>query len=72
MTAEGDQVYRRIPDEDGYGIVDGEIDISGPAQDELALSLAHRPAVQTGLQGTLPNVWNRLEYGTLRRSWGGS
>jgi len=39
MTADGDQVYRRVPDEDGYGIVDGEIDISGPAQDELALSL---------------------------------
>ncbi|MEX2251916.1 MAG: YceD family protein [Acidimicrobiia bacterium] len=39
MKAEGDQVFRLVLDEDGYGIVDGEIDISGPAQDELALSL---------------------------------
>ena len=59
-TAKGDQVYRRVPDEDGYGIVDGEIDISGPAQDELALSLPIVPLCKPGCKGLCPTCGTDL------------
>ena len=60
ITAEGDQVYRRVPDEDGYGIVDGEIDISGPAQDELALSLPLVPLCKPDCKGLCPTCGTDL------------
>ena len=60
MSADGDQVYRRVPDEDGYGIVDGHIDISGPAQDELALSLPIVPLCKPGCKGLCPTCGTDL------------
>ncbi len=54
ITADGEQVYRRVADEDGYGIVDDEIDISGPAQDELALSLPIVPLCKPDCKGLCP------------------
>jgi uncharacterized protein len=60
ITADGDQVYRRAPDEDGYGIVDGEIDIFGPAQDELALSLPIVPLCKPDCKGLCPTCGTDL------------
>jgi len=60
LTAEGDQVYRRVPDEDGYGIVEGHIDISGPAQDELALSLPIVPLCKPDCKGLCPTCGTDL------------
>lgn len=60
ITAEGDQVYGRVPDEDGYGIVGGEIDISGPAQDELALSLPIVPVCRPDCKGLCPTCGTDL------------
>jgi uncharacterized protein len=39
VSVEAEQYFRVTPDEDGYAIVDNQVDISGPAQDELALAL---------------------------------
>jgi uncharacterized protein len=60
ITTEGEQIYRRVPDEDGYGIVEGEIDISGPAQDELALSLPIAPLCQNDCKGLCPTCGTDL------------
>jgi uncharacterized protein len=60
MTADGDQVYRRTPDEDGYGIVDGEIDIFGPPKDELALSLPIVPLCKPDCKGLCPTCGTDL------------
>jgi uncharacterized protein len=60
VTAHADQVYRRVPDEDGYGIVDGEIDISGPAQDEVALSLPIVPLCTPDCKGLCPTCGTDL------------
>lgn len=42
------------PDEDGYAIVDGHIDIGGVAKDELALSLPARPLCSEDCLGLCP------------------
>ena len=60
MTADGDQVYQRVPDEDGYGIVGGEIDVSGPAQDELALGLPLVPLCTPDCKGLCPTCGTDL------------
>lgn len=60
VVSEADQVYGRVPDEDGYGIVDGEIDISGPAQDELALSLPGVPLCAPDCKGLCPTCGTDL------------
>jgi uncharacterized protein len=60
ITATGEQVYRRVPDEDGYGIVEGEIDVSGPAQDELALSLPIVPLCKPDCKGLCPTCGTDL------------
>jgi len=60
ITAHGEQVYRRVADEDGYGIVDGEVDVSGPAQDELALSLPIVPLCKPECKGLCPTCGTDL------------
>ena len=60
VTIEGDQVYQRVPDEDGYGIVGGEIDVSGPAQDELALGLPLVPLCTPDCKGLCPTCGTDL------------
>ena len=43
-----------VPDEDGYAVLDGEIDILGPARDELALALPAAPVCRAGCKGLCP------------------
>jgi uncharacterized protein len=54
VSARADQYFRQIPDEDGYAIVDNQIDVSGPAQDELALALPSTPLCKEDCLGLCP------------------
>ncbi|HEU4320033.1 MAG TPA: DUF177 domain-containing protein [Acidimicrobiia bacterium] len=50
----GSQHFSRIPDEDGYAIVDRRIDIAGPATDELAFALPAAPLCRADCKGLCP------------------
>lgn len=54
LAATGSQHYSATPDEDGYSMVDGRIDIGAPATDELALALPAAPLCRPGCQGLCP------------------
>lgn len=54
ITAHGAQHFARVPDENGYVIEDRHIDLSGPATDELALSMPHAPLCHVGCRGLCP------------------
>ncbi len=56
----GEQHFRTEPDEDGYAIVDGEIDVAAPAKDELALSIPATPLCQDGCLGLCPTCGTDL------------
>jgi uncharacterized protein len=59
-SASGTQHFGRIPDEDGYLISDGEIDVGEPAMDELALALPAAPVHAEDCQGLCPICGNDL------------
>ncbi len=54
VAAEGTQHFSKVPDEDGYAIVDRQIDLAGPATDELALGLPAVPVCREDCQGLCP------------------
>ena len=54
VVAEGSQHFSKVPDEDGYAIVDRHIDVSGPATDELALAMPAAPLCRDGCRGLCP------------------
>ena len=54
IVTEGSQHYSRTPDEDGYAIEDGRIDVSGPATDELALAIPAAPLCRSDCKGLCP------------------
>jgi uncharacterized protein len=54
ITARADRFFRRAPDEDGYAITGGEIDLYGPARDELALALPVTPVCRPDCLGLCP------------------
>ena len=60
ITVEAKQYFRAIPDEDGYAIVDDEVDVSGPAHDELALSLPVKPLCRDDCLGLCPTCGTDL------------
>lgn len=60
VVAEGDQYFLGEADEDGYGIVDNTVDVGGPAQDELALSLPAVPLCQPDCAGLCPTCGTDL------------
>ncbi|HEY4607230.1 MAG TPA: DUF177 domain-containing protein [Acidimicrobiia bacterium] len=60
VTAEAEQYFRRTPDEDGYAIVDSRVDVSGPAQDELALALPASPLCREDCMGLCPTCGTDL------------
>ena len=60
VSAESEQVFRRVPDEDGYGIVDDEVDLTGPARDELALAMPAAPVCRPDCKGLCPTCGNDL------------
>jgi len=54
IEAEGAQHYSRVPDEDGYAIVERQVDLTGPATDELALSIPAVPVCRPDCKGLCP------------------
>ena len=54
ITAEGSQHFSKEPDEDGYAIHDGHVDVGGPAKDELALNLPAAPLHDPECKGLCP------------------
>lgn len=60
IAVEGSQHYRIEPDEDGYAIVDGMVDVAGPAQDELALALPATPLCREDCRGLCPTCGSDL------------
>ena len=60
VEASGTQHFSRVPDEDGYAIVDRRIDVSGPATDELAFAIPAAPLCREGCMGLCPICGNDL------------
>ena len=60
VAASAEQYFRTTPDEDGYGIVDNHVDVSGPAQDELALALPSTPLCKESCLGLCPTCGTDL------------
>lgn len=54
LGAAGSQHFTRIPDEDGYSIEGRQIDLTGPATDELALSMPGAPVCRPDCKGLCP------------------
>lgn len=60
VVATADQYFRTSPDEDGYAIVEGSIDLTGPAQDEVALALPVAPLCRKDCKGLCPTCGTDL------------
>lgn len=60
VATDGEQYFRLEPDEDGYGIVDGAVDVGAPAQDELALALPAAPLCRKDCRGLCPTCGTDL------------
>jgi uncharacterized protein len=60
VEVESKQYFRKLPDEDGYAIADDEIDVSGPARDELALALPATPLCREDCRGLCPTCGTDL------------
>jgi uncharacterized protein len=54
LTVEGSQHFSRVPDEDGYAIVSGTIDLAAPAIDELSLAIPPAPLCSPECKGLCP------------------
>ncbi len=48
------QHYSKVPDEDGYAVVGGQIDLAGPVIDEMALALPLAPTCRPDCLGLCP------------------
>jgi uncharacterized protein len=60
VRVDAEQYFRGTPDEDGYAIVDTQIDVSGPAQDELGLALPTVPLCKEDCLGLCPTCGTDL------------
>lgn len=54
LEVTGSQHFSPTPDEDGYAITGGEIDLAGPATDEMALGIPLVPMCRPGCRGLCP------------------
>lgn len=54
ISTKGTQHFSRLPDEDGYAIVDRQIDLTGPSTDELALAIPAAPLCREDCKGLCP------------------
>jgi uncharacterized protein len=54
LVVEAEQHFSTVPDEDGYGIVGGEVDLSGPVLDEMALGMPAAPLCRPNCLGLCP------------------
>jgi uncharacterized protein len=60
VAVSAEQFFRRVADEDGYVITDNVVDVSGPAQDELALALPATPLCRVDCLGLCPTCGTDL------------
>lgn len=60
IGVEGSQHFSKIPDEDGYVIEDRQVDLAGPAKDELALALPAAPVCRPDCKGLCPSCGTDL------------
>ncbi len=54
LSVSGSQHFGPIPDEDGYAIEGGRVDLGGPAGDEIALALPAAPKCRVDCRGLCP------------------
>jgi uncharacterized protein len=60
LEVDGSQHFSKVPDEDGYAIVMGEVDLRGPATDEMALGMPLAPLCRPDCKGLCPICGNDL------------
>ena len=60
VSADAEHYFGTTLNEDGYAIVDGHIDLIGPAQDELALVLPVAPVCREDCKGLCPTCGTDL------------
>ncbi|MEX0864979.1 MAG: DUF177 domain-containing protein [Acidimicrobiia bacterium] len=60
IEVEGSQHFSKIPDEDGYVIVGGQVDLGAPITDELALGIPLAPLCRRDCRGLCPVCGNDL------------
>lgn len=60
IAVSAEQYFSLVPDEDGYAIVEGSIDVGPPAIDELALGLVSAPLCRDDCKGLCPTCGNDL------------
>jgi uncharacterized protein len=60
LSVDAEQYFRHLPDEDGYSIVDKQVDVTGPARDELALALPATPLCRVDCRGLCPTCGTDL------------
>jgi len=60
VDTSGSQHFSRVPDEDGYAIVDRVVDVAGPASDELAFAFPAAPVCREDCRGLCPICGNDL------------
>jgi uncharacterized protein len=60
LSVTGSQHFGPIPDENGYLIEEGEIDLSGPAADEIGLALPVAPRCREDCRGLCPTCGTDL------------
>lgn len=60
IETDGEQFFGKTPDEDGYMIVEGSVDVGKPAQDELALALPAVPLCSPDCRGLCPTCGTDL------------
>jgi len=60
VAVDAERYLRQMPDEDGYAIVSDDIDLAGPARDELALALPATPLCRESCLGLCPTCGTDL------------
>ncbi|HIE21947.1 MAG TPA: DUF177 domain-containing protein, partial [Acidimicrobiia bacterium] len=60
LSVTGSQHFGPIPDENGYAIEEGKIDLAGPAEDEIALALPAAPRCREDCRGLCPTCGTDL------------
>lgn len=69
LEVEGSQHFSRVPDEDGYGIVSGTIDLAGPVTDELSLAIPPAPLCSPECKGLCPICGTDLNENPCDGHW---
>jgi len=54
LSVTGSQHFGSTPDEDGYAIEDGRVDVGAPAGDEIGLAIPAAPRCSVNCQGLCP------------------